>query len=224
MTAGQELLPPVAEDLTRTTHIVLVRHGLPMTGVSANPPLSPQGRQQAAQAGEWLRWESPVALISSPYLRAWETARGIGEATGLPVDVDDDLREWSEPVTHYITPELLAGTDRGRAFAEWRFADFIPAHDREDLTRRMTAVVARAAQRWPGRTVILVSHGGAINNLLAHVLGIDLAFFFNPGYTSLCRLQVMPSGRMVPTSVNETAHLVADRTTAAPIVLDEGTA
>jgi broad specificity phosphatase PhoE len=72
--------------------------------------------------------------------------------------------------------------------------------------------------------VILVSHGGSINNLLAHVLGIDLAFFFNPGYTSLCRLQVMPSGRMVPTSVNETSHLVADRTTAAPILLDEGTA
>ena len=29
----------------------------------------------------------------------------------------------------------------------------------------MTAAVALAVRPWPGRTVILVSHGGAINNL-----------------------------------------------------------
>ena len=216
--------PPVAEDLSQTTHVVLVRHGLPLTGGSANPPLSPQGQQQARQAGDWLRWESPVALISSPYLRALETAQAIGVASGLGVDLDEDLREWSEPTTAYITPELLGESARGRAFAEGRFADFVPEHDREGLTLRMTAAVTRAGRRWPGRTVVLVSHGGAINNLLAHVLGLDQPFFFNPGYTSLCRLQVLPSGRMVLTSVNETSHLVAARTTAAPILLGEGAA
>jgi 2,3-bisphosphoglycerate-dependent phosphoglycerate mutase len=219
--ASQEVLAPVAEDLTRTTQIVLVRHGLPVTGVSPDPPLSAQGRQQARQAGDWLQWEAPAALISSPSQRALETARAIGVATGLSVEVDEDLREWSEPVTHYITPELLGASERGRAFAEGRFAEFVPKHDREGLTRKMTAAVARAAHRWPGRTVVLVSHGGAINNLFAHVLDLDQPFFFNPGYTSLSRLQAMPSGRLVPTSVNETSHLVAVRTTATPLILDE---
>jgi len=224
LTPRQAGAPPVAEDLSLTTHVVLVRHGLPVTGGPANPPLSPQGQLQARQAGDWLRWESPAALISSPYLRALETAQAIGVASGLEVDLDEDLREWSEPTTSYITPELLGESPRGRAFAEGRFADFVPQHDREGLTLRMTAAVARAGKRWPGRTVVLVSHGGAINNLLAHVLGMDQSFFFNPGYTSLCRLQVLPSGRLVLTSVNETSHLVAARNAATPIPLGEGAA
>jgi probable phosphoglycerate mutase len=186
--------------------------------------LSPQGQQQARQAGDWLRWESPVAVISSPYLRALETAQAIGTAVGLSVDIDEDLREWGEPVTSYITPELLGDSPRGQAFAEGRFDEFVPEHDREGLTRRMTAVVAKAGERWPGRTVVLVSHGGAINNLLAHVIGLAQPFFFNPGYTSLCRLQALPSGRLVPTSINETSHLVAARNTATPILLGEGAA
>lgn len=213
------------EDLSRTTNVVLVRHALPLTGVSQDPSLSQQGRLQARLVGDWLRWESPAALISSPYLRALETARAIGAASGLAVDVDDDLREWSgEPRTHYITPELLGDTDRGRAFAEGRFDDFVPVHDREDLTRRMTAAVARAGQRCPGRTVVLVSHGGAINNLIAHVLGLTQTFFFNPGYTSLSRLQVLTSGRIVTSSINETSHLVAVRSASTLLGIDEGAA
>jgi broad specificity phosphatase PhoE len=223
-TESHDVLPLIAEDLSLTTQIVLVRHGLPMTGVAADPPLSPQGQQQARQAGDWLRWESPVAVISSPYLRALETAQAIGTAAGLSVDIDEDLREWGEPVTSYITPELLGDSPRGRAFAEGRFDEFVPEHDREGLTRRMTAVVAKAGERWPGRAVVLVSHGGAINNLLAHVIGLAQPFFFNPGYTSLCRLQALPSGRLVPTSINETSHLVAARNTATPILLGEGAA
>jgi hypothetical protein len=35
---------------------------------------------------------------------------------------------------------------------------------------------------------------------------------------------VMPSGRLVVVSVNETPHLLAERTTALPVVLDEGVA
>ena len=59
--------------------------------------------------------------------------------------------------------------------------------------------------------MVLVSHGGAINNLVSGVLGATGTFFFNPGYTSICRLDVMSSGRLVVVSVNETGHLVADR-------------
>ena len=223
MNPGDEIRRPAAEN--RPTLVVLVRHALPVTGVSSDPPLSVSGQRQARLAGDWLRWESPAALISSPYLRALETARAIGTVIGLPVEIDDDLREWSgEARQHYITPELLGDTERGRAFAEGRFADFVPEHDHEDLTRRMTAAVTRAAQRWPGRTVVLVSHGGAINNLLAHRLGLIETFFFNPGYTSLSRLQVQPSGRMVTVSINETAHLVAVRSGATSLAVDEGAA
>jgi probable phosphoglycerate mutase len=215
---GESVAAPVvpgAEDLTRTSTAVLVRHALPLTGVSGDPGLAPDGREQAAKVAAWLRWEAPVAVVSSPYRRAVETAEPIAVACGVELEVDESLREWSAPrPAQYITPELLGRTDRGRAFAEGRFADFVPEHDREELRLRMTGAVRRATARWPGRTVVLVSHGGAINNLMANVLSLPETFFFNPGYTSLCRLHVMSSGRLVPVSVNETAHLVSVRTAA----------
>jgi broad specificity phosphatase PhoE len=210
------------EDLSRTTTVVLVRHALPLTGVSADPSLSETGFGQARRAGDWLRWESPAAVVSSPYQRAADTAAAIGAAAGLPVSLDEDLREWSAAAPpRYITPELLGETARGRAYAEGRFGDFVPEHDRDELTRRMTAAVSRVARRWPGRTVIVVSHGGAINNLLASVLQSPEPFFFDAGYTALSRLRVMSSGRMVLASVNETAHLLATRTDVVPRALDE---
>jgi probable phosphoglycerate mutase len=224
MTPGTGSGPP-PEDMSRATHVVLVRHGLPLVGVSQDPPLSPEGLRQAHRAGDWLRWESPAALISSPYVRAAQTAAPIGLACGLGVETDDDLREWSaEQPAHYVTPEQLADTDRGRAFKEGRFADFVPEHDAAGLTKRMTAVVTRAGQRWPGRTVVLVSHGGAINNLFADLLGLAGTFFFDPGYTSLSRLLVLPSGRMVPVAINSTAHLVAVRGAATSLAVNEGAA
>src|SRR3954447_2985464 len=97
---------PVVEDLSRVTQVVLVRHALPLTGVALDPTLAPQGRFQASRAGAWLRWENPAAAISSPYLRALETAQAIGAAAAVPVDVDVALREWSaKRPDQYITPE-----------------------------------------------------------------------------------------------------------------------
>ncbi len=56
-------------------------------------PLSQKGRQEAAALVEFFR-DVPVSrVISSPYLRAMETVRGIAETHGLPVDTDEDLRE-----------------------------------------------------------------------------------------------------------------------------------
>jgi probable phosphoglycerate mutase len=214
---------PAPEDLSLTSTVVLVRHALPLTGVSGDPGLAPDGREQAARAAAWLRWESPAAVVCSPYRRAVETAEPIATACGVALEVDENLREWNAPrPQQYITPELLGAGDgaggdpsagrRGRAFAEGRFAEFVPEHDREELLRRMTGAVRRATALRPGSTVVLVSHGGAINNLMAGVLGLPETFFFNPGYTSMCRVHVMSSGRLVPVSVNETAHLVSVRT------------
>ena len=224
VTTAGDAAGPAPEDLSLTSTVVLVRHALPLTGVSGDPGLAPDGREQAARAAAWLRWESPAAVVASPYRRAVETAEPIATACGVALELDADLREWSAPrPQQYITPEQLgaAGGDdgssagrRGRAFAEGRFADFVPEHDREELRQRMTGAVRRATARWPGRTVVLVSHGGAINNLMAGALDLPRTFFFNPGYTSMCRVHVMSSGRLVPVSVNETAHLVSVRTAA----------
>ena len=71
----------------------------------------------------------------------------------------------------------------------------------------MRSAVLDAAAAAPGELSVLVSHGGVINTLLSDILRAPSPFFFNPGYTSVSRIAVTLSGRLVVQSVNETAHL-----------------
>jgi phosphohistidine phosphatase SixA len=80
--------------------LVLVRHadaGDPMawTGPDASRPLSNKGRKQASRLGRFLReiGLEPDAIITSPKIRAAETAAAIGEALGVEVRVDERLAE-----------------------------------------------------------------------------------------------------------------------------------
>ena len=80
--------------------LVLVRHadaGDPASwsGADAARPLSSKGRKQAARLGKLLREIAlePDVIITSPKIRAAETAAAIGEALGLEVRNDDRLAE-----------------------------------------------------------------------------------------------------------------------------------
>jgi 2,3-bisphosphoglycerate-dependent phosphoglycerate mutase len=60
-------------------------------------PLSDRGRDQAQALGEWMaeEHELPTAILTSPYLRARDTAEIVAREAGLslPVIVDERLRE-----------------------------------------------------------------------------------------------------------------------------------
>ena len=99
--------------------LLLVRHGATAhtaegrfsgcTGL--DPELSEVGLRQARLLAAELRRTSassdrPVdAVACSPVRRARETATALGEALGLPVQVDDDLREIDFGVWEGLTPE-----------------------------------------------------------------------------------------------------------------------
>ena len=80
----------------------------------------------------------------------------------------------------YQPPEALDGSPRRQAFAEGRYEDFLPPHDVAGLQERMAAAVRKAAAPHPGRTVVAVSHGGAINALLAVVVGSPTELLLRP--------------------------------------------
>jgi phosphohistidine phosphatase len=54
-------------------------------------PLTPDGRDRARELGEELARHAPSAVVSSPLLRARETAAAIAKATGAELRVDDRL-------------------------------------------------------------------------------------------------------------------------------------
>ena len=72
--------------------LILVRHAHSDPG---NPdelrPLSARGREEARALGERLAVERPDAVVSSPLLRARETAAAIAKAAGVEVRIDERL-------------------------------------------------------------------------------------------------------------------------------------
>ena len=194
------------------TDIILIRHGVPDAVAVFDPPLGVVGRAQAAALNGWLlagpEADHIVAVYSSPLVRARQTVEPLAAALGLEIGEHHDLREWEDPSQPvYRLPESLAATPRGVAFIEGRFEEFAPPHDAPALRARMLAAVREIAAPHPGGTIAVASHGGALNALLAAVVETERTFLFNPGYTSVSRIQYWPDGRLVLVSVNETAHL-----------------
>jgi phosphohistidine phosphatase len=79
----------LSSDLVR---LILVRHAHAESGEPDElRPLSDRGREEARVLGERLAAERPDAVISSPLLRARETAAAIAKAAGVELTVDDRL-------------------------------------------------------------------------------------------------------------------------------------
>lgn len=80
--------------------LLLVRHGLPdysLRKAGDEPPgpvLSGIGVDQVRQVIPVVRRFSPGRLYSSPLARARQSAELVGNALGLDVRVDSDLKEW----------------------------------------------------------------------------------------------------------------------------------
>lgn len=72
--------------------LFLVRHAEAASGEPDDlRPLTPAGRTVARTLGERLASEHPTAVVSSPLLRARETAEQIARAAGLSPEADERL-------------------------------------------------------------------------------------------------------------------------------------
>src|SRR5690606_19463853 len=83
----------------RPTSLLILWHGETPLSVAkrfsgiGDPALTSNGMAQAEAAAARLSREPVDAIVSSPLKRARQTAEAVAVRTGLPVLVDDDLRE-----------------------------------------------------------------------------------------------------------------------------------
>jgi len=74
--------------------LYLCRHAQAAPGEpDATRELAPEGRDQARALGELLaaRGDAPVLVLSSPLVRARQTAEAIAKATGAPLRIEERL-------------------------------------------------------------------------------------------------------------------------------------
>lgn len=200
--------------------LLWVRHGeperiAPGTGVRANPALTERGTDQAQRLAAWLAFEPIDAIVCSPLLRAVDTAAPIAKSCGVEVEVIDGLIEYDSNSDHYIPMEemRLNKDERWQAMVDGRW-DAFGADLPEVFQARVAATVTDLIDRFAGKRVVAVCHGGVINVVIGSVLGVKQPLWFEPGYTSVSRMIASRTGIRSVASVNELGHLHARRHSA----------
>lgn len=156
--------------------IALVRHGETdwnvlgrIQGVS-DIPLNATGRLQAADTAERLAMHAAtgrstwVEVVSSPLLRARETAQIIADRLDLPLGAA--YPEWSEQ--DYGIGEGMIAEELWVAWPNWDQPG--KEHD-DDVVRRGLAALDRLHADFNERDVIVVAHGNIIRYPLDHLRG-----------------------------------------------------
>jgi probable phosphoglycerate mutase len=140
----------------------------------ADPPLNATGREQAAELGESLVGSGIDAVVSSDLRRAAETARIAAAHFGLPVELDERLREvdvgeWSGLTSAEVEARYPQGYRRRRAGRTgWEQGEELSA-----MAARVVSALGEIAERLAGHCVLVVTHGGAIRAALA-ACGVDM--------------------------------------------------
>lgn len=197
--------------------LLLARHGATLNNVEArytgqtDVPLSPLGERQAEALARRLAREPLAAIVSSDLARARSTAEAVARRTGLGVTHDADLREVSLGAWEGRTLADLEAREAD-SLRRWRAdgATFAPPGGATfaALRDRLLRALARATDRYPGETVLWVTHGAAIGVLLCHVVGVELSrgWQFRRDNASITELD-LAAGRTVIVRLNDTAHL-----------------
>lgn len=193
--------------------LLIIRHGLPervdaSAGVSSvDPGLTDVGRAQARAMAEWLRDEPIDAIYTSPLRRAVETAEPLTDVHKLQPIVEPGVTELDAGSDRYIPMEELKNDRQA-----WkRTISLFEDGDHSGFRATVRTTIDRIIDDHPSQTVAVVCHAGVINAWAAELLGIDKTVFFGPEYTSINRFRAARGGHRSLVSLNETAHLRADR-------------
>jgi ribonuclease H / adenosylcobalamin/alpha-ribazole phosphatase len=202
----------------RATTTLLLRHG--QTHLSAERrfagrgdiPLTDLGLEQAAAAAARLARRGDIdAVLTSPLLRARQTASAVADAVGVPLAFDDDLAEtdfgswegmsFAEVMTQWPAEmaawmaDAEAAPPGGESFAA--------------VAIRVNAGLDRLLDAHEGQTVVVVSHVTPIKTLVCRALLAPTAALFRMhlDVAALSEAAWFADGPALLRSLNDTAHL-----------------
>jgi probable phosphoglycerate mutase len=177
-----------------------------------DPALSPEGERQALAVAERLVHDGGVdVVVSSPMRRTRQTADLVGSALGLQVREVDGVREcafgewegltfaevkqrWPAELAAWLGDPAVAPPG-GESFAAVR--------------RRVQVARDQLLARYPGRTVLVVTHVTPIKLLVRAALDAPMSVLYRMELTpaSLTEVHWFPNGTASLRRFNDGAHL-----------------
>jgi broad specificity phosphatase PhoE len=161
--------------VTAPTTFYFIRHGESegnaagrFTG-QTDSPLTERGRRQAQAIADELASVKFDRIVSSDLSRTRDTAEAIANRQGLRVEVFPELREID------VGDRTGKPFDEARGLPNWSDDGFVAWPGGETLDKVVTRVlgaIERLTRESPGKTILVVGHGGVNRILLSHFLGI----------------------------------------------------
>ncbi|HEX6521777.1 MAG TPA: histidine phosphatase family protein [Streptosporangiaceae bacterium] len=200
------------------TATLLLRHGeTPMSvekryAGTSDVPLTDAGAGQAAAAAKRLGAAGLDIIVTSPLLRAQQTAAAVASVSGADVVIEEGFREtdfgvwegltfaevrarWPDEMTTWLADPTVAPPG-GESFAAVR--------------ARVSAALDRVLGLYNERRVLIVSHVTPIKALIVRALLAPPAALFRMhlDVAALCEIDWYSDGPAVLRSFNDTAHLI----------------
>ncbi|MDO9237152.1 MAG: histidine phosphatase family protein [Aquabacterium sp.] len=211
----------------QVTRLLVIRHGETPWNTETRVqghidiPLNDKGKWQAARMGRALVGEGIDAIYSSDLQRAHHTANALGQAVGVPVQLDARLRERHFGRLEGMTPDEVTAQWPEEA-ARWRQRD--PSYGPQGgeplqlFHDRCVEAITHLASQHLGQTIAVVAHGGVLDCFYREANGVpvEVPRSWTIGNASINRLLYTPQGlRMLAWA--DTRHLEDD------LILDEAT-
>lgn len=129
-------------------------------------PLSDEGLRQAEALAERLEGEGLERVLTSPFLRAVQTAHAVAERLDLPLCIERGACEWLRAEWFGEMPELLSADELALRFpqVDATYESFlVPVYPEgvPELAARCRAVIHGLAERFGG-DFLVVGHGASV--------------------------------------------------------------
>lgn len=147
---------------------------------SSDIPLNDTGREQAHAAVEMLSSWSWDAVVSSPLMRARETAQIVADGLGLPLGAAYD-----ELVERDYGP--LEGMSDREVMARWPDRRYPGAETLDDVVARCLDGLMKIDSDYPDRNVVVVCHGTIMKYTLIRLTGHPIEVVENGSVSAIER-------------------------------------
>jgi broad specificity phosphatase PhoE len=167
------------------TRLLVVRHGETdwnrngiVLGRAPGVPLNAKGRHDAGLLAEALSTQGIVAVYSSPMERAMETAQILCDRIGLPGPIptegilEVDPGEW----TGKSRDELLDDPIWIAAHENPLGVRYPNGEELSEVQARAMATIEPLIEKHVHQTFAIVTHGDVIRSIMAHYMGLSLAY------------------------------------------------